>query len=226
MQVDVSSRPAYALAYVKLARDESVYAESGSMVSMSSGIEAAATLSGGVVQSAVRRLIAQESLVMARYTARVTGAWVALAPKFPGDLAPIEISPTAAVIVQSGSFLAHSDGVEVGAALGSLQSVALREGATVLAATGSGTLLIAAYGGLERFELRDGEQLVVDSGHLAAWSATLGLRVGPLRGIVSSALTGEGLVGEFTGPGTVYVQTRAEQQLRSWLYPTRQQDTR
>lgn len=226
MQVDVSSRPAYALAYVKLDRGESVYAESGAMVSMSGGIEAGATLSGGVVQSAVRRLVAQESLVMARYTAHVQGAWVALAPRFPGDIAPIEVTPQHGIIVQSGSFLAHGDNVEVGAAVGSLQSLALREGATVLAAQGGGTLIIAAYGGLERFELRAGEQLVVDSGHLAAWSATLGLRVGPLRGIVSSALTGEGLVGEFTGPGTIYVQTRAEQQLRSWLLPARNQDGR
>jgi uncharacterized protein (TIGR00266 family) len=214
------------MAYVKLDVGESVYAESGAMVSMSGGIQAGAVLSGGVLQAALRRIVAQESLVMARYTAHVQGAWVALAPRFPGDVMPIEITPSQGLIIQSGSFLAHSDGVEVSAAVGSLQTLALREGATVLTAQGSGSMLIAAYGGIERFELRAGEQLVVDSGHLAAWSATMGLRIGPLRGIVSSALTGEGLVGEFTGPGTVYAQTRAEQQLRSWLFPARHQDGR
>lgn len=221
MKVDVTSRPAYAIAYVRLSRGESVFAESGALVAMSAGVEASATLSGGLVQSVARRLVASESLVMARYTAHVEGGWVSLSPRFPGDVASIDLTPSTPLYVQSGSLLGHGEGLEVGPAVGSLQSVALREGAIVLGAVGHGPLLIAAYGGLERFDLNAGEQLVVDSGHLAAWSASLGFRVGPLKGVVSSTLTGEGIVAEFTGPGTVFVQTRAEQQLRSWLLPSR-----
>ena len=225
MQVDISSRPAYSLAYVKLENGESVFAEAGAMVAISGGIEASATLNGGVVRSALRRIVTQESMIMTRFTARVYGEWVALAPRFPGDIASLEVTPGHDMIVQSGSLLGHSEHVDVTAAVGNLQSLALKEGATVLRAVGAGTLLIAAYGGLERFELRAGEQIIVDSGHVTAWSASLGFRVGPLKGVLSSALTGEGIVGEFTGPGVLYVQTRAEQHLRSWLLPERSQDT-
>jgi uncharacterized protein (TIGR00266 family) len=196
------------------------------MVSMSSGIDVSATVQGGVLRSAARSLFAQEKFFTVRYTAHISGAWVAIAPRFPGDIAEVDVSPGNPLVVQSGSFLAHSQNVDVSAAVGSLQSIALREGATTLIASGEGSVVIAAYGGLERFNLNVGEQLVVDSGHIAAWSASLGFRVGPLKGIVSSALTGEGIVGEFTGPGTVFVQTRAEQQLRSWIFPEREQDRR
>lgn len=226
MRVDVTSRPAYSIAYVKLEDGESVFAEAGSMVAISGGVEASAAVSGGVVRSALRRIVTQESFIMTRFTARVYGAWVALSPRFPGDVASLELTPGADMVVQSGSLLAHAETVEVSAALGSLQSFALKEGATVLRASGAGSLVIAAYGGLERFELRAGETLVVDSGHLTAWSASLGFKVGPLKGVLSASLTGEGIVGEFTGPGLVYVQTRAEQQLRSWLLPNRGHDVR
>lgn len=224
MQVDVTSRPAYAVAYVRLARGEAVFAEAGALVAMSAGVEASATLSGGLVQSVARRLIANESLVMARYTAHVDGGWVSLAPRFPGDVVSLELSPSSPLYVQAGSLLAHCETVDVGPTAGNVQTVALREGAIVLAATGQGPLILAGYGGLERFDLNAGETLVVDSGHIAAWSASLRFRVGPLKGFVSSALTGEGVVAEFTGPGTVLVQTRAEQQLRSWLLPDRAHD--
>lgn len=196
------------------------------MVAISGGVEASATMTGGVVRSALRRIVTQESLIMTRFTARVYGAWVALAPRFPGDVAALELAPGSDMVVQSGSLLAHAETLEVSAAIGNLQSFALKEGATVLRARGSGVLVIAAYGGLERFELRAGETLVVDSGHLTAWSASMGFKVGPLKGVLSSSLTGEGIVGEFTGPGVVYVQTRAEQQLRSWLLPERGHDVR
>lgn len=225
MEVNVTSRPAYSLAYVKLADGESVFCEQGSMAAISGGIEVSATMHGGIVRSTLRRLTTQENFILVQYTARTSGAWVALAPKFPGDITPISINPGDDLVMQSGSFLASSDNVDVAPALGSIQTLALHEGATVMHVTGQGTVIIAAYGGVERFDLGIGQQLVVDSGHLVAWSASLGFRVGPLKGIVSATLTGEGLVGEFTGPGVVYLQTRAEQHLRSWLFPKHGQDS-
>jgi uncharacterized protein (TIGR00266 family) len=224
VHVNITSRPAYSIAYLRLDAGESVFCEAGAMVAMSGGVEASATLPGGVVRAAVRRVIAQESLVMSRFTARIHGAWVAVAPRFPGDVSSLAVEPGNDICLQSGALLAHSAHVDVAAGVGNIQTLALREGATVLRASGAGELLVAAYGALERFDLRDGEQLVIDSGHVAAWTAGMQLRIGPLKGLVSAQLTGEGLVGEFTGPGTVFVQTRAEQQLRSWLFPERGQD--
>lgn len=224
VQVEITSRPAYAMAYVHLAAGESVFAEPGAMVALSAGIEVGVRTSGGVARSVLRRTLAQESLFMACYTARIHGAWVAFAPKYPGDVTEVAVDGNP-LNVQSGALIAHGEGVTTDARLGNLQSLVLQEGGTVLRSSGTGSLIIGSYGGIERFDLGPGESIVVDTGHLVAWTASMGFRVGPLSGIVSSTFTGEGLVGELTGPGTVYVQTRAEQQLRSWLFPNRGQNT-
>ena len=178
------------------------------------------------MQSVARRLVTNESLVMATYRSAVDGAWVALAPRFPGDVLAVDVVPSAPLCVQSGSLLAHGEHVDVNASVGNVQTVAMREGVTILVAQGSGPLLLASYGGLERFDLNANEELVVDSGHLTAWMAGMPMTVGPLKGVVSSMLTGEGIVCALRGPGTVFVQTRAEQQLRNWLLTERGHDKR
>jgi uncharacterized protein (TIGR00266 family) len=226
MEIRISSGPAYSIAQVLLDQGESIFSEPGAMVAFapSGGIAVSSGFSSGILASTVRKVFAQENLMSVKYTAVVAGAWVYLAPKFPGDIIDIKVHLDDAISVQSGSYLAHSDGVAIAGKVGSVQTVLLKEGATILQAKGEGTLLIAAYGGIEQIPLGAGQQLVVDTGHLVAWSASISMRVGPLNGVVSSAMTGEGLVGELTGPGVVYIQTRAEQHLRSWLFPEHEQN--
>jgi uncharacterized protein (AIM24 family) len=85
--------------------------------------------------------------------------------------------------------------------------------------SGEGVLLSCAYGGTQSFTLGEGESIYVDTGFLLAWSESCHFKVGPLQGIVSSKLTGEGLVAQITGPGVVHTQSRAQQGLREWLFP-------
>lgn len=212
-------RPSYAVAYLVLDKGETAFCEPGSMTVMSGGMSVGARASGGLVASMMRSTFAQEKFFMVRYQAERAGAWVAVSPKLPGDVAVIEVDPSSEVVMDQGAFLAHSEGVELSTKLANTQTFALRKGAATLASTGSGTLVIGSYGALERVDLGPGETLIVDTGHMAAWSASMELRIGPLRGVVSSALTQEGLVGQFRGPGFVYIQTRAELGARGWLKP-------
>lgn len=226
MEVSLACSPAYSMAYVHLEAEESVFAEKGAMVALSAGVEVSAHMDGGVVRSAVRRAMAGESFFFSRYRSQVHRGWVALAPRFPGDISPVELGMMGPLLIQSGSLLGYAESIDVVTRVGSFQQVVMREGATVMRAEGVGTLLLCAYGGIQRFDVLPGQQMVVDTGHLVAWSASLGMKVGPLSGVVTSALTGEGLVCAFTGPGAVFVQTRAEQQLESWLFPDRAHDQR
>lgn len=225
MRVSLNGQPSYTLAYCYLDQGESISCESGSMVVMSAGISVQAALEGGVVRSALRRTLGSESLVMARYTASAHGAWVAIAPRYPGDIAAVDVTHGQELIVQTSSLLAHSQGVVVDVRFAGAQAVLMREGVSVLKVSGVGVVLFSAYGALQSFTLQDGERIIVDTGHLVAWTSSCGLRVGPLSGVVSSALTGEGLVAEITGPGRVWIQSRAEQGIRAWLFPSRKHDT-
>jgi uncharacterized protein (AIM24 family) len=51
--------------------------------------------------------------------------------------------------------------------------------------------------------------LVIDTGHLVAWDATLTYSVGKSgSGWIASYLSGEGLVCHFQGQGRIWIQTR------------------
>lgn len=54
----------------------------------------------------------------------------------------------------------------------------------------------------------DGEKYIVDNGHLVAWNTKYVLERVASGGIISNMASAEGLVCKFTGPGTVFIQTR------------------
>lgn len=195
------------------------------MVAMSGGLDVRADAGpGGVVKGIMRKALVGEGLFMSRFTAQVHGAWVALASKYPGDVAVVPlIGPDGpGIVAESGSLLGMSDGVDADPRWAGLHMVALREGATMIRAHsphGPGHVLLSAYGGIETFDLADGQTLVFDSGHVVAYTDRMHVRVGPLAGLVTSALSGEGLVAEVTGPGRVWTQTRSIIDAGELLFP-------
>lgn len=56
--------------------------------------------------------------------------------------------------------------------------------------------------------MAEGERYVVDNGHLVAWNTKYILERVASGGIISGLSSAEGLVCKFTGPGTVFLQTR------------------
>eukprot|EP01025_Chloroclados_australasicus_P021111 TRINITY_DN2215_c1_g1_i1.p2 TRINITY_DN2215_c1_g1~~TRINITY_DN2215_c1_g1_i1.p2 ORF type:complete len:124 (-),score=15.45 TRINITY_DN2215_c1_g1_i1:360-731(-) len=71
-----------------------------------------------------------------------------------------------------------------------------------------------------RYDLRPGEVRKIDNGHLVAWHGNMQYTISKASsGIIASVLSGEGLVCTFTGPGTIYIQTRSLINLASELAP-------
>ena len=222
MEIKLTCQPSYTLAYCFLDAGETILAESGAMAALSAGVSVGAGMGpGGFAKASMRKSLGGESFFMARYTAEVHGAWVALAPKYPGDVEHARIDSSDGLVVQSGSLLGVSPGVSIDVKWAGVRSIAMREGSMVLRLTGDGDVLLASYGGIQKFMLEDSEEMVVDTGHLVAFGEKVRVKVGPLGGVGVAAMSGEGLVAKMTGPGVVYIQTRAETGLRSWLSPTR-----
>ena len=59
-----------------------------------------------------------------------------------------------------------------------------------------------------RSQLRENEKYIIDNGHLVAWNCKYVMERVASGGIISNFSAGEGLVCKFTGPGTVFMQTR------------------
>ncbi|MGI8330905.1 TIGR00266 family protein [Actinomadura scrupuli] len=222
MHIDVSCGPAYAAAVCHLDGNESVFVERAALAALSGNVSVTATLGGGgLVRGLTRRLLTEQTLIVAKYTAARGGGWVRAAPSFPGDIAVVDIGVTGPLKALSGAVLAYATTVEVTTRPSGAAPLILHGGAVAVGLTGTGEIALCTYGGIEHLELAPGETVIIDSGHLVAWSAGMKMKIGPLGGPLRSVLTGEFLVGEFRGPGHVLIQTRAPNQFRGWLFPER-----
>jgi len=218
MQVDVKYRPSYSLAVVALEPNESIRTEAGAMVSMSAGLKLETKARGGIMKSLARAALGGESFFMNTYTAPESGGEISLAPTLPGDVIVTQMKGNS-LLVQSGSYLASSDGVEVDTKWGGAKTFFGGEGLFMLRVSGTGTMIMSSYGAIHTVKLAQGQQYIVDTGHLVAFDEGISYEVKAVGGLKSTVFSGEGLVVQLTGPGTVALQSRSEGAFLSWLIP-------
>jgi len=218
MDYEFSHRPSYTHLKVTLERGESIVAEPGAMVGHSTTISIETGTSRDGVLSSAKSMLGGESMFTNTFVAEDGSGTVTLAPPTPGDVMAHELRDET-LYSTDGAFLAATEGVDIDSEVGGLSSVLSGAGLTPLALKGTGTAFVDAYGGLERLELAAGESYVLDNEHLIAWDDQIEYstrRVGDLK---STLLSGEGIVFEFTGPGTAWYQTRDMDSLVEALAP-------
>ncbi len=127
--------------------------------------------------------------------------------------------------VQPGSYLAGDPRLAIGVQ-GSVRGMLSGEGLFLLTVQGSGLLLLSSFGAIHAKTLAPGEEYIVDTGHIVAFEESVEYRLekatgktqgigGFLKGMVQSALSGEGFVCRYRGPGRIYIQTRQLPGLRA-----------
>lgn len=214
MQIDIGYRPAHSMARVVLQHGESVLAESGAMVGMSTNVQMqtgmqnkGGGLLGGLL-GGLKRALAGESWFRNTFTATNGPGEVLLAHALCGDMAVLEMNPQGYYLT-AGAFIASSPTVDINTKLGGFKGFFSGSGAFVMQATSQqpGQLVVGGFGGLQ--ELTCDGNLVIDTGHLVAWDSTLTYKVGKSGGgWIASFLSGEGLVCHFQGQGRIWIQTR------------------
>ena len=134
------------------------------------------------------------------------------------EIVQIDLDKQRAITVQSTSYLASTKGIMTDLIWGGFSMLFSKEGAFFLRCKGSGTVLINAYGAIEKREI-DGK-IRVDSGHVVAFEGTLTHSIRRVGGWKSTFFSGEGLVLEFSGKGTLWLQTRNMAGLIPWITPS------
>ncbi len=204
MQVNLLYRPSQSLAQCWLQPGESVVAESGAMVGMSTNVQMQ-TQSGGLMKG-LKRLFGGESFFRNTFTAQGGQGEVLFATPLCGDMTVLEAGHKQWCI-QSSAYVASSPSVDVKTKTGGFKGMFSGAGLFLLETQGQGQVVIGTFGALEQVQV-DGS-MVIDTGHLAAWESTLTYKVGKSgSGWIASFLSGEGLVCHFEGQGTVYLQSR------------------
>ncbi|RLF90147.1 TIGR00266 family protein, partial [Thermococci archaeon] len=77
---------------------------------------------------------------------------------------------------------------------------------------------LSSYGAIQKISL-NGESLIVDTGHMVAFTEGIDFTIKRVGSLKSTLFSGEGLVFEFRGTGDVYIQTRSLDGFLSWLLP-------
>ena len=123
-----------------------------------------------------------------------------------GDVIPIHLDGNVQWNVGRGGFLAMTSGVVRDTKSQGLgKGLFSGEGFFVNQVSGVGIFFVTSIGAIIERTLKQGEEWIVDNGHLVAWNCPYTIeRSG--GGFMSGMRAGEGLVCRFTGPGTVFIQ--------------------
>ena len=200
---------------------ESMITEGGGMAWMSPNM-LMETGSNGGAKKALGRMFAGENLFQNRYTAQNGNGLIAFASSFPGAIKAFEISPGNEIICQKGVFLAGEAGVQLSVHINQKLGAGFfgGEGFIMQRISGNGIMFGEFDGHLVEYELKPGQQIVVDTGHLAAMSASCNMEIRKVGGAKNMLLGGEGFFNTvITGPGHVWLQTMPLSNVANSLRP-------
>lgn len=192
-----------------LENGETMITERGSMSWMSPNMKMETTSNGGIGK-ALGRMFAGEALFQNRYTAEDGNGLIAFATSFPGEIRPWEIGPGSEVIVQKSGFLAAESGVELSVFFQKKLGAGFfgGEGFIMQRLSGHGTAFLEFDGSVVEYNLQPGQQIVVDTGYLAAMDATCRMEIKSVPGLKNMVFGGEGIFNTvITGQGRVWLQT-------------------
>lgn len=208
LNVTLRMRPGSTAAEIKLAPGQEFTAEGGAMIAMSSSVQMKTSThtksSGGFIKG-LKRMISGESFFLNHYSSGSANGTVWLGATHAGDMLVKELNGEG-IIVQGGSYVASSPGIEINMNWQGFKSLLSKESLFWLAIKGKGTVIVNSFGAI--YPILINGEYIVDTGHIVAFDENLSYSLTKAgKSWISSILGGEGLVCKFKGQGTVWVQS-------------------
>ena len=211
---------AFPVVICQLNDGEQMITEKGSMVWMSPNMEM--KTSGGGVGKMFSKAFSGESMFQNIYTAQGGPGMIAFASSFPGSVKAFQIAPGQELIFQKSAFLASEAGVQLSVHFQKKLGSGLfgGEGFILQRISGNGIVFAEFDGHVVDYELQNGQSIVVDTGHLAAMTASCQIDIQTVPGVKNILFGGEGLFNTvITGPGHVWLQTMPISNVAECLRP-------
>lgn len=226
MKHKITASTVFPLVEISLAKGEEVRIERGAMVYHHGGVNLEGKLNsngsgglGGLMKAIGRSIVSNESMFMTTATGLSDNATLGIAPGTPGAIRELSIGEENWRI-NDGAFLACDAQVQYNMKRQNLGKAifAGTGGLFVMETSGTGSMLIASYGDILEIPMDGSAPLTVDNTHVVAWTSGLDYEIKVASGTFGFT-SGEGLVNEFKGRGTVLIQTRNVQSLASMISP-------
>ena len=226
MNYRLTQSTVFPVAEISLSQGEEIQIERGCMIYHSGGVTLEGKMNsggsgglGGFVKALGRSITSGESFFITHAKGLNNGAKIAIAPGTPGAIRELRLGAQQWRI-RDQAFLAcdaeasyemkrQSFGKAIFAGTG---------GFFIMETKGSGIMLVCSYGDILELQMDGSKPLVVDNSHVVAWSTTLNYEIKVASGTFGFT-TGEGLVNEFQGVGTILIQTRNVKSLADMMAP-------
>ena len=192
-----------------LENGEEMITERGSMSWMSPNMKMETTSNGGIGK-ALGRMFAGEKMFQNVYTAQGGNGLIAFASSFPGSIKAFQIAPGQEMVFQKSAFLAGEASVNLSVFFNKKLGAGLfgGEGFIMQRVSGQGIVFAEFDGHVVEYDLQPGQQIVVDTGHLAAMTPSCNMEIRSVPGVKNMLFGGEGVFNTvITGPGRVWLQT-------------------
>lgn len=204
-----------------LDRGETVVTQSGAMAWADASIQMSTNAEGGLLKS-IGRMFSGASLMFVKHTAVEDESHITFSASFPGTIREFVIDENHEYIAQKSAFLVAEEGVNIDATVNKNFWAGLLggEGFVLQKFTGNGRLLAEIDGSVVEIDLQPGQQIKVETGHVALFDATVQYDVESVKGFKNIFFGGQGLfLTTLTGPGKVYLQTLTAQDMAQKLIP-------
>ena len=191
-----------------LENGEKMITEKGSMAWMTPNMQM--ETHGGGIGKMFSKAFSGESMFQNHYTAKGGPGMIAFTSSFPGNIQVLNITPGHEMIVQKSSFLASEAGVELSIHFQKRLGAGFfgGEGFIMQKLSGNGTAFVEIDGDLIEYNLQPGQKMIVDTGNVAGFEATVQMDIQAVSGAKNVLFGGEGLFNTvLTGPGKIWLQT-------------------
>ena len=206
MKYEIKGTP-FPVVICQLENGEKMITEKGAMVWMSPNMQM--QTSGGSLGRMFSKAFSGESMFQNIYTAQGNGM-IAFGSCFPGKIMPLEIAPGREMILQKSAFLASESGVSLSVNFSKKLGAGFfgGEGFIMQKLSGHGIAFAEIDGELVEYDLKAGQQIIVDTGNVAGFEPTVTMDIQQVAGLKNKLLGGEGLFNTtLTGPGRIWLQT-------------------
>jgi uncharacterized protein (TIGR00266 family) len=219
LDYEIKYKPSYSMLVVKLDPNESVTAEAGAMTYMEPNIEVnTRKREKSLLGTLGLALLGRQSFFVNDYLAKNSPGEVAFVSAPVGDIETLEVKPNQGYIIQSSSYIASTQTVDLDMKWQGFSKGLFGQGLFMIKVSGEGKLFINTFGAIDKHTLKAGKTLIVDNFHLVAFSDSCDYKVRKFGGLKSTILGGEGLVTEISGPGDIYIQTKNLREFVEWLW--------
>ena len=204
---------------IYLNQGESLFTESGGMAWMTGDVEMSTNTRGGLMKGLARSL-AGESLFLTTYTCQGSGALITFTPEAPGSIIPMELQSGESRICQKDAFMVAESSVALEVHFRRKLGAGIfgGEGFILQKLTGPGTAWAEIAGEVRSYNLKAGQTLRVDPGHIAMYEPSVKYDITRVKGARNILFGGEGLfLATLTGPGRVWLQSLPLSNLASTL---------